>query len=216
MCAAHRCFTFVKELKLWRRLVPTRHGWPCAVGELPTVPTATGCTAGFLKPSLLASRFTCALPPLTHLVQFWEGPSSFEQLSFQFLQQVTEAVQEVECAPDPAGRVPCGRVVYIAKRNWRHRGYAGSLKPSDNIAPGRTACVLFAPVERRFPYVRIRTQQAQALMGKRIIVVVDEWPADSPHPFGHYAGIIGTTGDLLTESQVGTFRIVDVRAVCPC
>jgi exoribonuclease R len=113
-----------------------------------------------------------------------------------------EPLQEVECPPEPAGRVPCGRVVYIGRRSWRSRGYAGSLKPSDNIVPGRVAFVLFAPVERRFPFVRIRTQQALALMNKRITVVVDEWPADSPHPLGHYAGIIGEIGDLQTESQV--------------
>jgi hypothetical protein len=45
-------------------------------------------------------------------------------------------------------------------------------------------------------------------MGKRmtvVVVVVDEWPADSPHPLGHYADIVGTTGDLLTESQLDIF-----------
>ena len=117
-------------------------------------------------------------------------------------QPKSSILQEVEAPPEPSGRVPTGKVVYIAKRNWRSRGYAGSLKPSENITPGRTASVLFAPVERKFPYIRVRTHQAEALMSKRIVVAVDEWPADSQYPLGHYTGIIGTIGEAQTEGEV--------------
>jgi hypothetical protein len=51
------------------------------------------------------------------------------------------------------GRRPTGRVVGVLKRNWRARGYCGSLKPEE-VAGGGAASVLFVPVERRFPMIR--------------------------------------------------------------
>jgi exoribonuclease R len=56
---------------------------------------------------------------------------------------------------------PTGKVVGIIKRSWRTRGYAGSLQP-DRL--GRRARrggsnVLFCPVERKYPFVRIHTSQ---------------------------------------------------------
>lgn len=59
-------------------------------------------------------------------------------------------------------RRPSGRVVGIIKRNWRTRGYAGSLQPDEHGRPARSrggSNVLFCPVERRFPFIRIHTSQ---------------------------------------------------------
>jgi exosome complex exonuclease DIS3/RRP44 len=39
--------------------------------------------------------------------------------------------------------------------------------------------VLFYPLDRRYPRVRLRTRQASALAGQRIVVVVDAWEANS-------------------------------------
>jgi exosome complex exonuclease DIS3/RRP44 len=52
------------------------------------------------------------------------------------------------------GRRPTGRVVGVMKRNWRERGYCGSLKPGDVPAGNQTVSVLFVPVERRLPMIR--------------------------------------------------------------
>lgn len=43
----------------------------------------------------------------------------------------------------------------------------------------RAVSVLVQPVDRRIPRVRITTRQRDALEGKRLIVAVDAWPADS-------------------------------------
>eukprot|EP00951_Prasinocladus_malaysianus_P049335 scaffold668598_cov28-Prasinocladus_malaysianus.AAC.1 len=56
-----------------------------------------------------------------------------------------------------SARRPTGRVVGVLKRNWRQRGYAGSLDPQS--ATGGRQSVLFVPVEKKFPRVRIRTRQ---------------------------------------------------------
>lgn len=58
---------------------------------------------------------------------------------------------------------PTGKVVGIIRRNWRTRGYAGSLLSDQSGRPARrggAANVLFCPVERRFPFIRIHTRQA--------------------------------------------------------
>jgi len=54
------------------------------------------------------------------------------------------------------GRQPTGRVVGIITRNWRARGYCGSLKPpSAHARPLHgTSAVLFLPVERKYPAIR--------------------------------------------------------------
>ena len=51
------------------------------------------------------------------------------------------------------GGRPTGVVVGVVKRNWRARGYCGSLKPPDRALHGASS-VLFMPVERRFPMIR--------------------------------------------------------------
>ena len=56
---------------------------------------------------------------------------------------------------------PTGRVVGIIRRNWRTRGYSGSLQPDRLGRPAKQgpSNVLFCPVERRYPFVRIQTRQ---------------------------------------------------------
>ena len=56
---------------------------------------------------------------------------------------------------------PTGRVVGIIRRNWRTRGYSGSLQPDRLGRPAKQgpSNVLFCPVERRYPFIRIQTRQ---------------------------------------------------------
>lgn len=89
-------------------------------------------------------------------------------------------------------RIISGRVVGIAKRNWR--GYCGSLE----IVESGTAVnyvilftslfiqYLFDPVNRRVPKIRIKTSQYSKLMNKRIVVAINDWPVTSNYPIGHY------------------------------
>ncbi|KAL4433106.1 hypothetical protein ABPG77_006533 [Micractinium sp. CCAP 211/92] len=99
---------------------------------------------------------------------------------------------------------PTGKVVGIIKRNWRTRGYCGSLQPlkSTGGSANHTHSVLFCPVERRFPYIRIQTRQAATLADKRIVVAIDSWEADSLYPSGHYVRTLGAIGDKETETEV--------------
>lgn len=104
------------------------------------------------------------------------------------------------------GRRPTGKVVGIIKRNWRTRGYCGSLQPPRAGAAARSdaasAAVLFCPVERRYPLVRLRTRQAATLGDKRIVVAIDSWEPDSMYPEGHYVRTLGDIGDKDVETEV--------------
>ena len=54
---------------------------------------------------------------------------------------------------------PTGKVVGVIKRNWRTRGYCGSLQPQEERGGRGAQGVLFCPVERRFPKIRLQTRQ---------------------------------------------------------
>jgi exosome complex exonuclease DIS3/RRP44 len=98
---------------------------------------------------------------------------------------------------------PTGKVVGIVKRNWRH--YAGSIDPAtinQSLGPTMQQSVLFLPMDRRVPKIRLRTRQAQTLMGKRIVVAPDVWNKDSYFPAGHYVKTLGDIGDRMTETEV--------------
>lgn len=67
-----------------------------------------------------------------------------------------------------SGRTPCGRVVGIIRRNWRTRGYAGSLQPprqGQAVRRGAANSSLFCPVERKYPMIRITTRQVLLISG---------------------------------------------------
>ena len=111
-----------------------------------------------------------------------------------------------------------GRVVAIARRNWRE--YCGSLEP---IAEGtihnyvllKQALIiqyLFDPVSRHIPKIRIKTNQYGTLVNQRIVVAINDWPTNSLYPIGHYIRFpcfhvsifrsLGQIGDREVETQV--------------
>eukprot|EP00879_Flechtneria_rotunda_P021039 GHRR01022163.1.p1 GENE.GHRR01022163.1~~GHRR01022163.1.p1 ORF type:complete len:742 (+),score=218.81 GHRR01022163.1:116-2341(+) len=102
----------------------------------------------------------------------------------------------------PDGRRPTGRVVGVIRRNWRTRGYCGSLKPEELGAGSSTKSLLFVPVDRRYPMIRIHTRQGAQLMDKRMVVAIDSWDTDSLYPSGHYVRTLGVIGDQDVETDV--------------
>lgn len=86
---------------------------------------------------------------------WWSASGS--DLCRSMLQVAPEADLEGPAALSSAsadGRRPTGRVIGIIRRNWRSRGYCGSLK-HEELGPGSsTLSVLFVPVDRRYPMIR--------------------------------------------------------------
>ncbi|KAJ3297254.1 exosome catalytic subunit dis3 [Borealophlyctis nickersoniae] len=97
---------------------------------------------------------------------------------------------------------PTGRIVGIIKRNWRP--YCGTIdKTSVKDGPtGGAQFVFFWAMDRRIPKIRIRTRQAQELVGQRIVVAIDGWQKNSRYPHGHYVRTLGAVGDRATETEV--------------
>lgn len=110
-----------------------------------------------------------------------------------------------------------GKVVGIMRRNLRQ--YAGSVDPdsiiSDPVGDNTTNITndgnenlvevysfLFYPVEKRLPPVRISTRRKSEILGKRILVTIDDWSVTAHYPQGHCVKILGIDGDRQTETDV--------------
>ncbi|KAL9648476.1 hypothetical protein ABK040_014096 [Willaertia magna] len=95
--------------------------------------------------------------------------------------------------------IPTGKIVGIIKRNWKT--YCGSLDEETELNDGANK-VLFVPVDRSIPKIRILTRQVKELINKRISVTIDSWDASSKYPDGHYVSTIGEIYDKDAESKV--------------
>ena len=141
------------------------------------------------------------------------------------VRDVDNIAEEVPVDEEGQLRRPTGKVVGIIRRNF-HKNYCGSIvtidatekddnednevHPHDAIAAkherehpdGITSTVIFFSIDQRVPPILLRTTQRDRLVGMRILVSMDSWPADSEYPLGHYVKTLGVTGTKDTETQV--------------
>ncbi|KAL0075876.1 hypothetical protein J3Q64DRAFT_1773142 [Phycomyces blakesleeanus] len=98
---------------------------------------------------------------------------------------------------------PTAKVVGLIRKKWRpYCGYI--VKKSVHTKPGSNSAetVVFRPIDRRIPTIRIRTSQAHTLLGNRIVVSIDSWAANNMYPTGHFVKTLGSSGDRETETEV--------------
>lgn len=136
------------------------------------------------------------------------------------LKDIDNIAEEVAVDEEGQLRRPTGKVVGIIRRNF-HKNYCGSIctiEKEDNGSPhphdviaekhekehadGVTSTVVFFPIDNRIPPILLRTTQRDRLIGMRILVSIDSWPADSEYPLGHYVKTLGVTGTKDTETEV--------------
>ena len=104
-----------------------------------------------------------------------------------------------ESSAGKTGTIPTGRVVAVLRRNPRHY-VATILEHKDPVAASQDGShALAVPLNPRLPKIRIRTSQATALIGHRLVVVIDGWDGSSTYPDGHYVDDLGPCGLLDTE-----------------
>lgn len=131
----------------------------------------------------------------------WSGPSGIvkERESMADWKKIDcqEESDRVGVTPSTAEKRPTCRVVGVVRRRWRP--YCGTLLPSVDATALQH---LFAPADKGIPLIRISTQQAGALMGKRIVVSMDEWSRSSFLPQGHLVRVLGDIGDKDAENEV--------------
>lgn len=108
----------------------------------------------------------------------------------------------------------CGSICTVddnkSNENDAVAGHPSSLHPHDAIAAkherehpdGITSTVVFFSIDQRVPPILLRTTQRERLVGMRILVSMDSWPADSEYPLGHYVQTLGLAGTKDTETQV--------------
>ena len=87
---------------------------------------------------------------------------------------------------------PTAKVVGVIKRNWRQ--YVGHVDSSSSSAAkqGRKQQTVFLiPMDKRIPKIRLRTRQADELLGKRVLVTIDAWDQSSRYPEGHFVRSLG-------------------------
>lgn len=93
---------------------------------------------------------------------------------------------------------PTAKVVGVVKRNWRQ--YVGTVDSNSagfSVSQGRRQQTVFLlPMDKRIPKIRMRTRQAQELVGKRILATIDSWDRDTRYPVGHY---VRSLGDIETK-----------------
>lgn len=88
---------------------------------------------------------------------------------------------------------PTAQVVGIIKRNWRqYVGHVDTGSVGSSVKQGRRQQTVFlVPMDKRIPKIRIRTRQADELVGKRVLVTIDSWDRDTRYPVGHFVRSLG-------------------------
>ena len=61
--------------------------------------------------------------------------------------------------------------------------------------------VFLIPMDKRIPKIRIRSRQATALLGKRIVVSIDNWDRTSRYPVGHFVRSLGEVETKEAETE---------------
>ncbi|XP_064084858.1 exosome complex exonuclease RRP44-like [Macrobrachium nipponense] len=72
---------------------------------------------------------------------------------------------------------PTGCVVGVIRRKWRQ--FCGIIRKNEITDSTRH---LFIPADKKIPFIRIETRQAESLYNKRLIVAIDSWPRNSRNP----------------------------------
>ena len=94
------------------------------------------------------------------------------------------ALEAREDKEDEKQKKPTGRVVGILKRNWRpYCGTIDKMSVKSGQVSSAAQYIFFWAMDRRVPKIRIRTRQANVLLGKRIIVAIDTWDKTSRYLF---------------------------------
>jgi len=72
---------------------------------------------------------------------------------------------------------------------------------SSNTTSLSQQTVFATPVSRLLPRIRLRTRQAPALIGQKILVTIDRWNSTSRYPEGHFVRALGKVESKEAEQE---------------
>lgn len=118
-----------------------------------------------------------------------DGEAVVTEKERQVLQEEVRKIQRKSIEGRPQ---PTARVVGVIKRNWRqYVGHLDSSSSSISKLSNQQQTVFLIPMDKRIPKIRIRTRQADSLLGKRVLITIDSWDQDSRYPAGHFVRSLG-------------------------
>ena len=123
-----------------------------------------------------------------------EGEAVVTEQERRALQEEVKKTQgkSIEGRPQPTARV-----VGVVERNWRqYVGHVDSNSISTAKQSRKQQAVFLIPMDKRIPKIRLRTRQADELLGKRVLVTIDAWDQESRYPAGH---LVRSLGELETK-----------------
>lgn len=123
-----------------------------------------------------------------------DGEAVVTEQERRVLQEEVRRIQRKSIEGRPQ---PTAHVVGVIKRNWRqYVGHVDSSSSSISKLSNQQQTVFLIPMDKRIPKIRIRTRQADSLLGKRVLVTIDSWDQDSRYPVGH---VVRSLGELETK-----------------
>ncbi|KAL8794509.1 MAG: hypothetical protein Q9195_002982 [Heterodermia aff. obscurata] len=132
-------------------------------------------------------------------VEEGEGEAVVTEQERQALQEQVKKTHgsNVEGRPQPTARI-----VGVIKRNWRqYVGHVDGSSSSTSQKNRRQQTVFLIPMDKRIPKIRLRTRQAEELLGKRVLVTIDSWNRDSRYPVGHFVRSLGEVESKDAETE---------------
>lgn len=100
--------------------------------------------------------------------------------------------------------VPTGRVVGVIKRDLRN--FAGEVTQEFKGSDKSLSLAVVTLADSRLPNVLLLSNNLSALIGKKIVVVIDSWPEFSRYPIGRCIKILGEAGKIGVENDAILFE----------
>ncbi|WFD41935.1 exosome catalytic subunit dis3 [Malassezia psittaci] len=118
-------------------------------------------------------------------------------------QDTSDTEREVKLSGAAQNIQRTGRVVGIARRNWR--SYVAHIDQT-SINQGAVASlgsqtVFASPVDRKIPRIKIRSRQVSELLNQKILVTIDAWRSTSRYPEGHFVRALGAAESKEAEQE---------------
>lgn len=92
----------------------------------------------------------------------------------------------------------------INQKDGKFACITGIIRRRDKVLIGsviyeQNECLLVKSIDKKYPPVRIKCQDAKKIKNQRIKVMIREWPKESKYPYGNYLECIGPVGKYDVE-----------------